>query len=140
MGQASGRGTVAGGRRADEMSANWQSFSATNVSVWRIALAIERGETGRKVAELASGVGERKVTTLTRRADFFVDVGRGIARDPKAASDAITWLQKAEKTAPQRVRNYAPAREAVGYLITRAKATAGGYDLRAMAARMDISH
>lgn len=127
-------------RVPDAMSANWQSFSATNVSVWRTALAVERGESGAKIAELAAAVDERKLTTRTRRADFLIDVGRGVARDPKAAGEAIGWLRRAEETAPQRVRNSATAREAVGYLITRAKATVGGAELRGMASRMGVAH
>ncbi len=127
-------------RVPDDMTTNWQSFSATNVAVWRTSLAVERGESGGKVAELARAVDERKLITRTRRADFLVDVGRGVARDPKAGVEAVSWLRRAEETAPQRVRNYAPAREAVGYLMTRAKATAGGRELRGMAARMGVAH
>jgi transcriptional regulator with XRE-family HTH domain len=127
-------------RVPDDMDGNWWSFSTTNVTVWRTSLAVERGEAGGKIAELARGVDERKLTTRTRRADFLVDVGRGVARDPKAGVEAIAWLRRAEETAPQRVRNYAPAREAVGYLITRARVTAGGQELRGMAARMGVAH
>lgn len=129
-----------GTRVTDDMGANWQSFSSTNVAIWRTALAVERGESGRKISELARSVDERKLSTRTRRADFFVDVGRGVARDPKAASEAVGWLRRAEETAPQLVRNYAPAREAVGYLMARAKASAGGRELRGMASRMGVAH
>lgn len=124
----------------DDMDANWWSFSQTNVAVWRVGLAVERGESGGKIAELARTVDERKLTTRTRRTDWLVDVGRGVARDPKAASEAVGWLRRAEQTAPQRVRNYAPAREAVGYLMTRANAAAGGRELRGMASRMGVAH
>ncbi len=127
-------------RVPDDMTTNWQSFSATNVAVWRTSVAVERGESGGKIAELARGVDERKQTTRINRATFLVDVGRGVARDPKAAAEAVGWLRRAEEMAPQRVRNYAPAREAVGYLITRAKVTAGGRELRGMAARMGVAH
>jgi transcriptional regulator with XRE-family HTH domain len=126
-------------RVPDEMTANWWSFGATNVAVWRVALAVERGYAGGKIAELARAVDERKLTTRTRRADFLVDVARGVARDPKAGADAVGWLRRAEETAPQRIRNYAPARETVGFLLTRAKAQAGGRDLRGMAARMGVA-
>jgi len=127
-------------RVPDEMTGNWQSFCATNVAVWRTSLAVERGEAGGKIAELARAVDERKLTTRTRRADFLVDVGRGVARDPKAGAEAVGWLHRAEEVAPQRVRNYAPARETVAHLITRARATAGGRELRGMAARMGVPH
>jgi transcriptional regulator with XRE-family HTH domain len=127
-------------RVPDEMGCNWQSFCSTNVAIWRTSLAVERGEAGGKIAELARTVDERKITTRTRQADFLVDVGRGVARDPKAGADAVGWLHRAEATAPQRIRNYAPARETVAYLLTRATATAGGRELRGMAARMGVPH
>jgi|HubBroStandDraft_1064217.scaffolds.fasta_scaffold14882_5 transcriptional regulator with XRE-family HTH domain len=127
-------------RVPDDMAANWWSFCSTNVAVWRVALALERGEGGGKIAELASSVDERKLTTRTRRADFLVDVGRGVARDPKAGAEAVGWLRRAEQAAPQRVRNYAPARESVAYLMARASAAAGGRELRGIAARMGVLH
>jgi len=127
-------------RVPDQMAGNWQSFSAANVAVWRTALAVERGEGGAKIAELAGGVDERKLTIRSRRADFLADVGRGVARDPKARAEAVGWLRRAEETAPQRVRNSAPARETVAYLLTRARAEAGGRELRGMAARMGVRH
>jgi len=127
-------------RVPDEMTANWQSFCSTNVAIWRTTLAVERGEGGGKIAELARTVDERKLTTRTRRADFLIDVGRGIARDPKARAEAVGWLRRAEEIAPQRVRNYASARETVAYLLSRATATAGGPELRGMAARMGVPH
>jgi len=67
-------------------------------------------------------------------------VGRGVARDPKARAEAVGWLRRAEEIAPQRVRNYAPARETVAYLLSRATDTAGGPELRGMAARMGVRH
>jgi transcriptional regulator with XRE-family HTH domain len=125
-------------RVPDDMSGNWQSFSATNVAVWRTALAVERGEGGGKVLELAGAVDERKLTARSRRADFLTDVGRGLARDRQTAAQAGRWLHRAETAAPQRVRNSMPAREAVAYLLIHARAAAGGRELRGMAARMGV--
>lgn len=127
-------------RVPDDMSGNWQSFSVTNVAVWRTALAVERGEGGGKVLELAGAVDERKLTAGSRRADFLADVGRGMARDAQTRAQAVQWLRRAESAAPQRVRNSMPAREAVGYLLTHARAAAGGRELRGMAARMGVPH
>jgi transcriptional regulator with XRE-family HTH domain len=131
---------VLAGRVPDDMSGNWQSFSATNVAVWRTALAVERGESGGKMLELAGAVDERKLTVASRRADFLTDVGRGLARDRQTRTQAAQWLHRAETAAPQRVRNSMPAREAVTYLLTHARAAAGGRELRGMAARMGIPH
>jgi transcriptional regulator with XRE-family HTH domain len=127
-------------RVPDDMSANWMSFGATNVAVWRTGLAVERGEGGGKVLELAGAVDERKLTTSLRRADFLTDVGRGMVRDRQTRMQAVQWLHRAETAAPQRVRNSMPAREAVTYLLTHARAASGGRELRGMAARMGVPH
>jgi hypothetical protein len=127
-------------RVPDDMASNWQSFSPTNVAIWRTSLAVERGEGGRTVTELAKAVDERRITSRSRRAAFLIDVGRGLAREPRARAEAVDWLRTAEDVGPQYVRNCAPARETVAYLLDRATATAGGRELRGMAARMGVSH
>lgn len=124
----------------DNPTCNWEWFGATNVAIWRVAIAVERGESGRAVLELASGANPDKLVVATRRAALFLDVGRGLAREPGTRGDAVTWLRQAETTAPQWIRNYGPAREAVAFLLARAKTTAGGRELRGMAARMGVPH
>ena len=127
-------------RVPDDMAGNWQFFSQSNVRLWSVAIAVERGEGGRAVLELASGADPAKLTNANRRAALYLDVGRGLARDQATREEAVTWLQRAENTAPQWIRNYSPAREAVAFLLTRARATAGGRELRGMAARMGVPH
>ena len=128
-------------RVSDEDPArNWEWFGATNVAIWRTALAVELGESGAAVLKLASRVDPAKLVVATRRAGLYLDVGRGLARDPRTQEEAARWLRRAEQAAPQQFRNYGPAREAVGYLLTRARTTAGGRELRGMAARMGVPH
>jgi transcriptional regulator with XRE-family HTH domain len=130
-----------GTRVADEPMRTWQCFSPTNVRIWRISVGVERGESGGTVLEMAKpvnlGLLEPKAS---RRAGFFSDVGRGLAREPHTRQDAVRWLRRAEDTAPQRVRNSAAVRETVAYLLGRATAAAGGRELRGMAARMGLPH
>ena len=76
----------------------------------------------------------------SRRADFFADMGRGLAREPRTRAEAVRCLRRAEEAAPQRIRNSAPVRETVAYLLNRARAAAGGPELRGMAARMGLPH
>lgn len=125
----------------DEPTRTWQSFSPTNVHIWRIGISIERGEGGGRILELARNVDlDLLEPKASRRASFFADVGRGLAREPKTTGEAVRWLRKAENAAPARIRNSAPARETVAYLLNRATATAGGRELRGIAARMGIPH
>jgi transcriptional regulator with XRE-family HTH domain len=129
------------GRIPDDPASSWHSFSKTNVGVWSVALAVERGESGQGVLELARRVQEDKLSARkSRLAAFRCDVGRGLARDPRSRAEAVRWLRQAEDTAPQRVRNSSPVRETIAYLLGKATATAGGRELRGMAARMGVPH
>lgn len=128
-------------RVSDRPMENWQSFSATNITIWHVTIGVELGQSGGGVLELAEGVALEKIDKRSsRRADFFADVGRGLAREPKTRTEAVRWLRRAEEAAPQRVRNSAAVRETVAYLLNRARAEAGGRELRGMAARMGVPH
>jgi hypothetical protein len=131
---------LAGRVSDDDPARNWEWFGATNVAIWRVAIAVERGESGRAVLELAAGADPSKLIVATRRAALFLDVGRGLARDQASREEAAVWLRRSENAAPQWFRNYPAAREAVAFLLTRARATAGGRELRGMAARMGVPH
>jgi transcriptional regulator with XRE-family HTH domain len=128
-------------RVPDDPMCNWQSFSTTNVNIWRVTVGVERGEAGGAVRELAEQVNlDRLEKKSSRRAGFFTDVGCGLAREAQTRPEAVRWLRRAEETAPQRIRNSAAVRETVAYLLNRAKAAAGGRELRGMAARMGLPH
>jgi transcriptional regulator with XRE-family HTH domain len=128
-------------RVLDEPTQTWQCFSATNVNIWRVSVAVECGTSGKAVLDLAKGVNLGLLEPkASRRASFLSDVGRGLAREPETRADAVRWLRRAEDTAPQRIRNSASARETVAYLLTRATAAAGGRELRGMASRMGVPH
>jgi transcriptional regulator with XRE-family HTH domain len=128
-------------RVPDEPMRAWQFFSPTNVSTWRVTIGVERGEAGGTVLELAKDVNlDLFEPKAPRRAGFLLDVGRGLARERQTRAEAVRWLRRAEEAAPQRIRNSAAARETVAYLLNRANATAGGRELRGMAARMGVPH
>ncbi|WP_158558373.1 helix-turn-helix domain-containing protein [Spongiactinospora gelatinilytica] len=128
------------GRTADAPGANWGAFSTTNVNVWRISLAVEQGESG-GVLELARRVEEHRLAERSgRHTAFLTDVGRGLARDPRARERAVEWLHRAENVAPHKFRNDAKARETVGVLLQQVRSTAAGRVLRGMAARMGLPH
>jgi hypothetical protein len=69
----------------------------TNVGVWRVGLAVERGESGQGVLDLARRVQEDKLSARrSRLAAFRCDVGRGLAREPRSRAEAVRWLRRAE--------------------------------------------
>jgi transcriptional regulator with XRE-family HTH domain len=131
---------LAGRVNDDDPARNWEWFGATNVAIWRVAIAVERGESGRAVLDLAAAADPAKLSVATRRAALYLDVGRGLARDQATREEAAVWLRRAENAAPQWIRNYPAAREAVAFLLTRARATSGGRELRGIAARMGVPH
>jgi hypothetical protein len=132
--------TQIAGRVTDDIKGNWQSFSQTNVKLWSVAIGVERGESAGTVLEMAQTVDQSKIAYRTRQASFLADVGRGLAREPRMRVDAVRWLRRAEDAGPQHVRNHPPTRETVAYLLGRARAEAGGRELRGMAARMGVPH
>lgn len=128
-------------RVPDEPDAAWMAFSASNVGVWRVAVAVEAGQAGRGVAELAARVDESKLVGVgSRRASFLADVGRGLARDRSTRDQAVRYLRRAEDVAPQRIRNDARVQASVAALLQQAVSSAGGRELRGMAARMGVPH
>lgn len=128
-------------RVPDSPTDNWGAFSATNVAVWRIALAVERGESGGKVLEMARPVDERRFGTRKgRHSAFLADVGRGLARDPRTRDAALDWLRRAETIAPHKIRNNVRVHEAVAVMLQQARTRGTGRELRGMAARMGIPH
>ncbi|MGI5285219.1 helix-turn-helix domain-containing protein [Nonomuraea polychroma] len=128
-------------RVQDQPSSAWMQFSATNVGVWRVGVGVESGVSGRAVAELAQRVDETKLAPVgSRRASFLADVGRGLARERATRDLAVRYLRRAESVAPQRIRNDARVREAVAVLLQQATSSAGGRELRGMAARMGVPH
>lgn len=109
-------------------------FGPTNVGIWRVAIAVETGEAG-KVAELARGVHVDAVPSRGRRAAFYADLGRGLAREPGRQTEAATMIRKAESLAPLQIRANPYVRETVASMLT----DVGGRDLREIARRMGVA-
>jgi transcriptional regulator with XRE-family HTH domain len=126
-------------RVPDAPDENWQSFSTANVAIWRVGVAVERGESGSPVLALAQAVPVRQFGPhSSRRADLLIDTGRGLARDARTWREAVRALRQAEEAGPQRARNSPAAREAVAHLLDRARATASSAELRGLAARLGL--
>lgn len=108
-------------------------FGPNNTRVWLVSMAVERGEGGR-VLEMARTIDAAALPSKGRRANYFVDVGRGLAQEPKTRPAAIDWYRRAERLAPMLVRMDPFVRESVGDLLH----SDGGSDVRALAKRMGL--
>jgi tetratricopeptide (TPR) repeat protein len=114
-------------------------FHTGNVEVWRTTLSVEAGEGGRAV-EMARAVDPSLVPTWpSRRAAWWMDIGRGLAMERGTRDEAVRAFRHAEEIAPQRVRANPFVREVVTDLLRRARRDAGGRELRGLAYRMGVA-
>ncbi|MGH3815514.1 MAG: hypothetical protein ACRDUV_24195 [Pseudonocardiaceae bacterium] len=97
-----------------------QAFGLANLGLWRVHLAIGRGE-GAKVRELARSVDPTAVKSASRQAAFYADLGQGLATERAHRHEAVAALRTAERLAPQRVRANPFVRETVVDLMCRAR-------------------
>ncbi|MGH3613530.1 MAG: helix-turn-helix domain-containing protein [Pseudonocardia sp.] len=114
-------------------------FSAGNVDIWRTMLAVEQGKGGRAV-EIARAVDPATLpSSPSRRAAWWIDIGRGLAMERGTRDEAVGAFLTAEQLAPQRFRGNVFAREVVTDLLARARRDAGDRELRGMAYRMGVA-
>ncbi len=120
-------------RRTGDGKAYRLWFGPNNLGVWRMSMAVERGEGGR-ARELARHVVPARLPSRGRRAAYWIELGRGLAEEPPLRGDAQRALQRAERLAPMRTRMDPYVRMTVRKLLY----DAGGRDLREMARRMGV--
>jgi transcriptional regulator with XRE-family HTH domain len=110
-------------------------FGPTNVGIWHLGILAELNE---GAAALTLPKPEVSVIgSLNRRATMYADLGRCLAQTRKHDPQARAALLRAEEIAPQRVRLSPLVRETVGSMLRRARRSAGGAELQALAARLD---
>jgi hypothetical protein len=112
-------------------------FGPTNVAFWRAAIAVELGEGGR-VRDIAPGVRPEVVRSATRRAAWYIDVGRGLAQTRRDDREAVAYFTRAERVAPQRVRVNASVRDTVSAMLRRARNATVAGELRELAHRVGV--
>jgi hypothetical protein len=115
-----------------------QGFGLANYGFWRVHLAVERGEGG-KVWELARGIDPTGVASVSRRAGYYSDLGRGLATERRYRQEAVAALRTAERLGPQRVWANPFVRDAVTDLLRRARRDVIGRELRGMVYRMGLA-
>jgi transcriptional regulator with XRE-family HTH domain len=107
-------------------------FGPTNVAIWEVHAAVERREGGR-CAEIAQRVDLTRIPSRARRTMFWRHLGLGLAQDRAGQDRAVQALLSAEREAPGKLRLDPLAREAVGHMLSRARARAGGPHLLRLA-------
>ena len=126
-------------QRTGETGADVAFFGPTNVAMYRMTSALERGDCDLAV-ELASSVQPARITSPERRAKHWLDTGRALAPLRGRENDAVAAFQRSEKLAALRLRSNIYAREAVTGLLPRMRHdTPAGRELRGIAYRMGLS-
>ena len=121
-----------------EGNAYWMGFGPTNVGLWRMAGALEVRDYERAAA-VAEGLQPDVHPNLPRRAVYWVDYGRALARLRGRQDQAVMALRRAEKMSPHHVlRNRYVPDVLAELLVRRSRRDAVGVELRGMAYRAGL--
>lgn len=121
----------------DGLGFNWSAFGPTNLGLWRMAVAAERGEWG-KVIELARKVSPAPIRTASRHQTYWLDYGRALAHSGKTDPQARAAFLRAERAAPVLFAANPIAHDTVAAMCQRAKRLTFPADLRVLATRLGI--
>ncbi|MEU0883666.1 helix-turn-helix transcriptional regulator [Lentzea sp. NPDC005914] len=121
----------------DGLDALWFGFSPGNVGVWRMSVANELGEHA-EAARIGATVNADMLPSSTRRAAFYRELGRALARLPKRHEQAVQVLRIAEDLAPARMHRHPFMRSVLAELLAKARRDAAGRELRGMAYRAGL--
>jgi len=125
-------------QRTGETGPDLAYFGPTNVAMYRMTSALERGDIDLAVP-LAGSVQPALIASPERQAKYWLDTGRALAAPRGREHDAVAAFQRSEKLAALRLRSNVYAREAVTGLLPRVRRdTAAGRELRGMAYRMGL--
>ena len=124
-------------QRTGEGNAYWFGFGPTNVGVWRMVVALEAGDHA-QAAAIAEQLDARRIPSPQRRAAYWADYGRALARLRGRRDDATRALRHAELISPARVHRHPFVRETLAELLSRAQRDAAGRELRGMAFRAGL--
>jgi transcriptional regulator with XRE-family HTH domain len=126
-------------QRTGETGPDVAYFGPTNVAMYRMTSALERGDSALAV-ELAGSVQPAHIASPERRAKHWLDTGRALAALRGREHDAVAAFQRSETLAALRLRSNIYAREAVTSLLPRVRRdTATSRELRGIAYRMGLN-
>ncbi|MGK8501821.1 helix-turn-helix domain-containing protein [Nocardia asiatica] len=112
------------------------TFGPENVTLWRMSAAMEEREPGR-VLELAPMIDPNVIEAPSRRAQYFVEIGRAYALQ-RNYRESLHALLRAEHIGPQHVRGMAHVRELVGHMMRSAKRDLTMGELGRLAQRVGV--
>jgi hypothetical protein len=102
-----------------------------------MAVALEAGDYA-QAAAVAEQLDPRRIPSPQRRAAYWADYGRALARIKTRRDDAVWALRRAELISPARVHRHPFTRETLAELLARSRHDATGRELRGMAYRAGL--
>ncbi|MDQ3765507.1 MAG: helix-turn-helix domain-containing protein [Actinomycetota bacterium] len=123
--------------RTGEGNAYWLGFGPTNVGVWRMGVALEARDYPTAVS-IAETLQPQRLPTATRRATYWANYGRALARIRRRHNDAVRALRQAELISPPRVQRHPFVRDVLAELLGKSRRDAAGEELRGMAHRAGL--
>ena len=91
-----------------------------------------------RAATVAECLQPELLPTATRRATYWVNYGRALARIQGREADAVRALRKAELISPARVQRHPFVRDVLAELVAHSRRDAVGRELRGMAYRAGL--
>ncbi|MDQ2882225.1 MAG: XRE family transcriptional regulator [Actinomycetota bacterium] len=123
--------------RTGEGNAYWMGFGPLNVALWRMSGALEGGDPERAVAT-AEGLRPQAHPNVPRRAAYWVDYGRALARMRGRHGDAVMAFRRAETISPLHLHRSPMARDTLAELLAHSKRDTIDRELRGMAYRAGL--
>ncbi|WP_330228594.1 helix-turn-helix domain-containing protein [Nocardia sp. NBC_00508] len=112
------------------------TFGPENVILWRMSAAMETRDPGR-VLELAPTIDPNAIEAPSRRAQYFVEIGRAHALQ-RNYRESLYALLRAEHVGPQHVRGMIHVRELVGHMMRTARRDLTTGELGRLAQRVGV--
>jgi hypothetical protein len=113
------------------------AFGPTDVGLYNMSLSLESGDPDQALS-IAEGMHPERHPHSSRRAAYWVDCGRALARLRGRRDDAVMALRRAEAISPHHVHRNPLVRDVLGELVSRARHDAVGQELRSMAYRAGL--
>lgn len=124
-------------RHTGESNDLYLHFGPTNVAMWRVGAAVELGD-GPAALEVARSIDPQVIHGPAREADFYLELGRGLAQRPDGGQDreALRLFLRAEHLSPQKVRTDPLVRDVLAGMLRRDRS--GSIDLRSLGKRIGV--
>jgi hypothetical protein len=102
-----------------------------------MAVELEAGDYA-QAAAVAEQLDPQRIPSPQRRAAYWADYGRALARIRGRRDDAMWALRRAEQISPARVHRHPFTRQILAELVARSRHDAVGRELRGMAYRAGL--